>query len=65
MERLEKKEILDLKQELQKRLNLRLKELEEDLKKSIKEDLEEKFEDFVYCFSRWLKKRFSEGSVKT
>ncbi|MBK3332656.1 hypothetical protein GWK41_06210 [Persephonella atlantica] len=62
---LERKQLLKAEQMFQRSLNLKLKELEEDLKDSIRESLEQNFEQFVYCFSKWLKKRFSEGSVKT
>ncbi len=62
---LERKQLLKAEQMFQKSLNLKLKELEDDLKYSIRKSLEQNFEQFVYCFSKWLKKRFSEGSVKT
>ncbi|WP_457622215.1 hypothetical protein [Persephonella sp.] len=57
--------ILEIQMLVRKRENEEIGKIIQEVKRDVRSILEERFEDYLVCFSRWLKKRFKEGTVHT
>ncbi|SNZ09161.1 hypothetical protein SAMN06265182_1493 [Persephonella hydrogeniphila] len=60
-----RKRLFDIQLEAKREVSKKYATLEKEALKELKNRIDSDFEQFVICFSRWLRKNFREGNVKT